>query len=493
MNEHALDVLEFPALLHLVAGYARSEPGRVAVQSLRPVTQAKAVGAKRGLYADVLGLLAMAAESPALAFEDLSGIMRRAAPEGAVLGGDDLVQVRVLLSHVSTVQDFLRSEPCRNREHIRKLGSALEACTELMARLSGALGKEGELLDAASERLRQLRRQARTLQDRINTALEGMLRSTKFGNVLQERFITVRNGRFVVPVRREDKSAVPGVIHDHSNSGQTVFVEPASTLPLGNELAGVRLEERDECRRILAALTDGVRGRAGEIGRNQWVLTEFDAAFAVGRWALTFDCVLPRFGDQLALYQARHPLLLSQFRTVGKQRDVVPLDLEIPRGGRVMVITGSNSGGKTVALKTVGLLALVAQSGLPVPAAPQSVFVLFDQVFADIGDEQSLEANLSTFSAHMRHLTTVLRNLEGKRRTLVLLDELGAGTDPLEGGALACAVLKRLAACNSLTVATTHLGVVKTFVQEHKGMLNAAVRFNVDSLEPEYALGVGRP
>jgi len=277
-----------------------------------------------------------------------------------------------------------------------------------------------------------------------------------------------------------------------SNSGQTLFLEPSATLELGNSLASLRLEERDEVRRILAALSAGVRANAEALRQNQRILSELDAANGVGHWAIDYHCLLPAFGGRLRLDQARHPLLQALFRQEGKGRKVVPLDFDLPKGVSCLAITGSNTGGKTVALKTIGLLVLCAQSGLPVPVGEDSVFTIFDNVLADIGDEQSLQANLSTFSGHLHNIADIL-NEAPEGNCLVLLDELGSGTDPLEGGALACGILDALAAMNTLTVATTHLGMVKNYVHSRKDMLNAAVRFNLDSLQPEYILDIGRP
>jgi DNA mismatch repair protein MutS2 len=271
-----------------------------------------------------------------------------------------------------------------------------------------------------------------------------------------------------------------------------VFLEPELTLPLGNELADLRLQERDECRRILAELTAGVRASADALTQDQEVLTEIDVLAAIDAWAADFDAVLPRFGERLLLRSCRHPLLERQLRAAGRVAELAPLDLLLPPDARVLLITGPNSGGKTAALKTVGLLALMAQAGLPVPVDPLSEFVCFEQVFADIGDEQSLTRNLSTFTGHLSRIRDVLAGVT-HGHSLVLLDELGTGTDPLEGGALACAILNVLAGSGAVTLATSHLSVLKTYVHEQNGMLNAAVRFNVETLTPEYVLDVGRP
>jgi DNA mismatch repair protein MutS2 len=492
MDHHALHVLEYGELLDTVGGYAQTALGRAAVQSIQPSAQPEANVPRSAHYTEVLALLAAGVALPGLFFPDAHEPLRRVVPEGALLDGPDLLLVRGLLDIAAEAAAFLQSETCRERPALRDLASRIHPCRSLCADLHRSLDKDGSVLDGASPALRALRQRAVQLEQALQRSLERLLKDAAFSEAIQESFVTLRNGRFVVPVRREQRGSLPGIVHDHSNSGRTVFVEPSATVPLGNDLADVRLQERDEVRRILIALSAAVRVVAAVLRDTLAALTELDAVFAVGRWAVAFHCVLPRFGTRLRLYGARHPLLEKQLRLEGRAADMVPLDFDPPAGVRTVVITGSNTGGKTVALKTLGLLTLLAHSGLPVPADPRSEFARFVRVFADIGDEQSLQASLSTFSARIRHLTDVFEHSRAGR-SLVLLDEIGAGTDPIEGGALACAILQQLAARQTLTVATTHLGIVKQFVQEHAQMLNAAVRFNTDTLKPEYVLDIGRP
>ena len=492
MNKHTSEVLEYSQLLELIAGYVQSPAGRQVVLSSRPGTVLSEIQSRHGLYRDMLALRESARSMPGLHVEDLSEILQRVAPGDAVLPGEELVACRSQLETVSAVREFLQHRDSQEYTCLLQLGSGLNACDDLRRRMQRSLERDGTVLDSASEELRRLRSEIATLERRLQRSLEDLLKNSDLSEVIQERFVTIRNGRYVIPVRRDARSQLPGLIHDHSNSGQTVFLEPSITLPMGNELASLRLEERDEVRRILALLSEGVRNALPDFQRNQHILAELDAASAVARWASEFSCQLPTFGARLKLSQARHPLLLAQFREEGAGRQVVPLNLELPRNTRTLVITGSNTGGKTVALKTTGLLVLAAQSGFPVPAGADSVFTIFEQVFADIGDEQSLQANLSTFSAHIRNIAEILRRSR-KGRTLVLLDELGSGTDPLEGGAIACGILDELSKGTCLTLATTHLGMVKNYVHSHPDMMNAAVRFNVDTLQPEYALDIGRP
>ena len=492
MNDHTYAVLEFDGLLQLISDQAQSAAGAAIIRTTRPQTALTEIQRRRGLYADMIALRNSPLDIPSLRCEDLDDILREVAPQGAVIGGDELVACRSLLDNSADVHAFVSRKECLPYEHLRRNAAGIDPCTPLRDALHRSLDHDGSVLDAASDTLRDLRRRAMALEQRIQRLLDTMVRSSEQADALQEKFVTTRNGRFVIPVKREARNALPGIVHDLSNSGQTLFVEPNATLPWGNDLVAARAAERDEVRRILAALSARVREQLSAIQLNQRILAELDAANAVARWAIQNHCVLPSFGGYLLLKDARHPLLLAQFRKEQRESSVVPLDFELPRGKKILAITGSNTGGKTVALKTIGLLVLAAQSGFPVPAGPDSLFTVFDQVLADIGDEQSIEASLSTFSAHINNISGIL-NTAKQGRSLILLDELGSGTDPVEGGAIACGILGELARCQALTIATTHLGLVKNFVHSHADMINGAVRFDVNTLKPEYRLDVGRP
>ncbi|MBN2450398.1 MAG: endonuclease MutS2 [Lentisphaeria bacterium] len=492
MDQHAFHVLEFDALLETLAGYAQTGGGRRAVLALRPAPGREASRGRQGLYRELMGLAEAGVSFPGLQFEDIGEALRRAAPDGAVLDSEELLLCRQLLDAAAEAAAFLQRDGCRNCPELQALGRRIDPCTPLARRLHRCLDQDGTVPDSASPALAELRRRAVRLEQNLQRTLERLLQDPKFGGVVQDAYVTQRNGRYVIPIRREEKAAVPGIIHDHSNSGHTVFVEPTLSLPMGNELAGLRLEERDEIRRILAGLSAAVREASPLLAASQQALTELDAAAAVARWGAAYRCTFPADGRSIRLVQARHPLLEQNLRAEGRAAELVPLDLSIAGGVRTVVITGSNTGGKTVALKTLGLCLLLAQAGLPAPVDGRTELPWFDQIYADIGDEQSLATNLSTFSAHMTHITAILQRTR-HGRSLVLLDELGAGTDPLEGGALACAILQELASRPALTLATTHLGIVKQFVHEHRQMLNAAVRFNTETLRPEYVVDIGRP
>lgn len=547
--QHAWEVLEFPALLELIAGYTAGAAGREFMLALRPQRRVAEAQAAHSVLRDLLALETLGLRVPQPGFPDVRPLLVRVAPEGMIVSGDELLPVRRLLEAARFVHEFAgrrefqdalargcvtdaarggqaargyheeidprgsssstvavpvtqeRDDGLRSRlptspedtgETLTQLLTAVDPLPRLYVELARALDESGQILDGASPRLRELRTGIRALETRIQRQLDGILRRFEASGWVQEGFVTQRNQRYVIPLKREAKGRVSGVIHDHSDSGRTVFIEPPETLPLGNELADMRLEERDECRRVLAALSSSVRNHGEALLGTAAHLARLDARVATARWATEFDAVLPRFGAHLSLRHARHPLLQKRLGAPGTSRGVVPVDVPLPADTRVLLITGPNSGGKTAALKAVGLLTLAAQAGLPVTASAESELVFFDRVLADIGDEQSLQQNLSTFTGHLTRLSEILVAARGGR-SLVLLDELGTGTDPLEGGALACSILATLADAGSITLATSHLGVLKNYVHERPHMLNAAVRFNPDTQSPEYVLELGQP
>ena len=492
MNEHSFKVLEYHELLALIAGYTQSQLGADIVQNIRPQSQLTAIQSRRNLYGDLLGMAETSLSLPPLRIDDISQILREVAPDGAVVAGVDLNAVRGVLDVCYDLQAFLTKPECLQFSYLQKLAAPLNPCDQLRFDIARSIDSDGAVLDSASPKLRELRRACITTEAKIQRYLDTLVKSNEIGDNAQERFVTMRNGRFVIPIRKDARTSLTGIVHDMSNSGQTMFVEPNETLGWGNDLARLRVEERDEVRRILAVLSGQVRLAADSIRVNQRIIAELDAAAAVARWAVAYGCHFPNFGGYLSLHQARHPLLMAQFRKMGGGRDVVPLDLELPKGTKILAITGSNTGGKTIALKTTGLLALAAQSGLPIPASQDSQFAIYDHILADIGDEQSIEANLSTYSGHISNIASILEETwDGS--SLVLLDELGSGTDPLEGGAIACAILAAFIKRKAITITTTHLGMVKNYVQQHPQMTNAAVRFDVNSLKPLFILDIGRP
>lgn len=495
MKNHTLHTLEYPQVLRQIADFAHGDLVQNAVRALTPFKEQEKLFEMRALVDQVLAAYKETDDCPVLEPFDIAPVMRQVRRMGCVLTVADLCICRNAIRMTGALTAFLNREVCQEKSALMRMKENLEPLPDLLRQLDNTFDDDGAIRDNASPELAFIRQKIKDSEKNIRQTLEGLVRDDNLANVIQEKYVTLRNRRYVIPVKRGAQSHVPGVVHDHSDSGQTLFLEPSSVLPLGNLLSDLYADEEDECRRIRAKLSDRVRQSQSAMQKNQDVILRFSVAVAVARWAVKFDCTMPQFGERLELHRARHPILSQQLDAKAGETKLVPLDLELRSDCRALVITGSNSGGKTVAIKTVGLLSLLAQSGLPVPAQTNSRFVMFQEIFADIGDEQSLSESLSTFTGHMRRIGEICRHLDSENngRALVILDELGTGTDPLEGGALACAVLERLTATQSLTLATTHLGVVKAFVHENQAMVNAAVRFNAETLEPEYVLDVGKP
>ena len=488
MNEHTFRVLAYHEFLDLLGRHTCSEPGRLGLCALRPKTDPGEIFAERQLYQDCLDLRNNGLELPSARFDSPAELLARADDE-AVLDAESFHAVRGLLGTVGSVRAFAEREGCSQAAEVRELGAQLADCPELSDAIDRTFDPSADrgISDRASDKLRKIRNRITILEQRVRGKLESMLREPMFkdGNV------TMRGGRCVMTVPRELRKRVKGVVHDESNSGRTLYVEPEGLVPQGKEIDALRRDERDEIYRILAVLTSMVLDRRDDLSLSFSLLRRYDMAYAISAWAKKYDCCLPDVGGRLRLIGARHPLLQAMFWEAETQADLVPLDLEVPDGKNLVVVTGSNAGGKTVILKTVGLLTLIAQTGLPIPAKEGSSLRLFSNVVADIGDEQSLEQNLSTFSGHLEQTIQILETARANE-SLVLLDELGAGTDPIEGGALGCAILEILSRTDGLTFANTHLGVIKTFAHDHSKMTNACVSFNVETLRPEYKLQMGK-
>ena len=425
---------------------------------------------------------------------DARPILAEAAPLGAVLDGPALVALGRGLAAAARLRAYgQRIRPVAPR--LAGAWTALPEFPDLAASLHDALDPDGRLTDRASPRLRALRRQIATLRADLQARVERLLDHPAVQPALQERYVTVRNGRYVIPVRDDARRGVRGIIHDRSQSGATVFVEPEETIPLNNELTRVCLEERDEELRLLAELTDGVRRHpARPCAELVEGLGDLDLVFARATLAERLDAAEPEVavGGDLDLRAARHPLLVAQrWGAAAGAGAVIPIDLRVPADRPGLVLSGPNAGGKTVALETAGLLVLMAHAGCHIPAAPGSRVPFTEQVLAVIGDEQSLAQDLSTFSSFVRQVREIL-TVAGPA-SLVLLDELGAGTDPTEGAALGAALLEALLDRGARIVATTHLEPLKVFAQVEPRLQNATVAFDAERLEPTFRLEYGHP
>lgn len=502
MKTTSAELLEFAELKELLARYVESGLGRKHLAILAPTSDRREA---EGRLADVAEAIAYTQAAlrrqPAvrgaavrLRFESLvdpAEAQRKLHIEGACLEAKEIYDLTNLLARAVEIRRLLIA--CGER--FPRLAARAREITEfgpVVADLAGKITPEGEVADHASPALGRLRRDVDRQRMLVQESLERFLRRHREEGILQEEFVTIRNDRFVVPVVAGRQHRLEGVVHGSSGSGHTLFLEPLETIELNNELVRLVEEEQREVRRILREMTERLRAYAAAIHSATEALGALDLLFAAARFAADFGCTVPRFSPpeapRLWLREARHPLLEAVLRQRGRR--VVPLTLTLEGDCRTLLISGPNTGGKTVALKTVGLLALMAQSGLPVPCA-EAELPVFEQVLADIGDAQSIQESLSTFSAHITRVRQMLEALGPD--SLVLLDELGRATDPEEGGALGVAVLERCRAKGAFTLASTHLLALKTYGATTPGVSNACMGFDEATLEPTYLLSVGAP
>jgi DNA mismatch repair protein MutS2 len=491
MHEKSVQTLEFPKVLARVAGESGFSVGRERVLALEPTTDLDEARRRLAFTSEAVRLVDTQPRAGLAGAQDVRTQILRASREGD-LSAADLVLVVATLRSAREVGRLLGELAAEQYPQMRGLGDALPVHPHLVRRIEEIVNDEGEVLDSASVRLRRLRGDVRAAQQRLTQRLRTLV--TEFGNALQEPIVTTRGDRYVVPVKADFRGRVRGIVHDQSSSGATLFIEPLVVVELNNALREVQAREQEEIERILREVSREIGAEAGAINRAIEALAEFDLHLAKARYARLLRAVEPSLNrdGRIQIARGRHPLLTGR---------VVPIDVELGRDWFMIVITGPNTGGKTVALKTVGLLTLMAQAGLHVPADDGSELAVFDEVFADIGDEQSIEQSLSTFSSHVVRIVEVLRAISALRRqapdgsppALVLFDELGAGTDPDEGSALARSILTYLLDRQVPTIATTHYSELKAFAHETKGVVNASVAFDVETLSPTYELEIGLP
>lgn len=476
-----LRALEFGAIVEQLAALTSFEPARELALAVLPMADAIHVGLLQDQTDEAGRLLDDQAQASIGGARDIRAALERAA-RGGRLTPAELLDVGATLH--ATGQFAARLKAWRD-PHLSGIRDELDAAPELAERIGRSVDEAGELLDSASAELGAIRKRLRTAQDRVRERLNAMLRSSQLAGVIGEPIVTVRAGRYVIPIRAEAKGRVKGIVHDQSASGATVFIEPLTVVELNNTWTEATLAEEREEERILDELSREVEARADALRASLAALARADLWFARVRLAAAMDAVRPSVAaDAVELLSARHPLLGP---------GAVPIDLRLGDrfGYRALVVTGPNTGGKTVGLKTLGLLSLMHQAGLRVPAAAGARLPVFSRVMADIGDEQSIAQSLSTFSSHLRNVVRFAQ--AAGPGTLVLLDEVGAGTDPAEGSALAMAIVSRLLDAGAMVAATTHYAELKTFATEHPGVTNAAVEFDVATLRPTYRLTIGLP
>jgi len=477
----SLRALEFGAVVGMLAARTAFTPSRELAEATLPVADARHVALLQEQTDEAVRLLDEQAQATIGGARDVRGPVERAR-RGGRLSAQELLELAETL-HATTL--FAARLATWHGRHLGGLRDLLDEAPALRERIERSVDDAGEILDTASGELAAIRKRMRTAQDRVRERLNAMIRSPEMAGVIGEAIVTVRAGRYVIPVRAEAKGRLKGIVHDQSASGATLFVEPLTVVELNNTWTQAALDEEREVDRILDELSRMVEAGAESLAASLEALARADLWLARARLAAEQNAVRPALSeDAVELLSARHPLLDS---------GGVPIDLRLGErfGYRAIVITGPNTGGKTVSLKTLGLLALMHQAGLRVPAAEGARLPVFRRVMADIGDEQSIAQSLSTFSSH---LVNVVRFVDAaSAQTLVLLDEVGAGTDPTEGSALAMAIVERLLAAGAMVAATTHYAELKTFATEHANVTNASVEFDVATLRPTYRLTIGLP
>jgi DNA mismatch repair protein MutS2 len=490
VNPHGLSILEFPRVLDLVAGHASSEAGAARARSLSPRVDRGWIEGEHARVAAVRSLVT--AEEPwhPSPVVDVTAAIERSRVEGIAVTGPELLGIATLLRSARLTTAALRDpkRPAVVRGVLEPLIARLYTQRQLEDEIVRAIDDDGQVRDEASPALRRIRRELRTAHAELVQLLERAIQRLDPSQRVSDMSVTLRNGRFVIPIRREARGQVGGIVHDTSSSGATLFVEPPAAIEFGNRMRELESDEVEEVDRILRALTDAVRPHREALLDSLDALIELDSLYGRARFAIAFGCnasTMAAARSGFCVIDGRHPLLLAQ------GREVIPFDLTMDAGERTLLVSGPNTGGKTVLLKALGLLSALAQSGIPAPAGPESRLAMFDDVFADVGDEQSIEASLSTFSAHLRNLSEILRLATSQ--SLVLIDELGSGTDPIEGAALGWAILEELTRRGAFTVATTHLGTLKELAGQVPGVVNASLQFDGVALAPTYRLIKGIP
>ncbi len=489
VDEHTLEVLEWPAIQEMLAGQAGSQVGSELARRVRPLQTLEEATGVRDEIAEFRVLLSKETALPFDRLIDIRESVHRSRPEGAVLTAMDLVRIAASLEAASVIRLIIvRSRGLCPR--LQALASRLDGQSDLVSEIRAAIEETGEVKDTASRELAHLRRRLHELRGLIQSRLQSLLGDSSMQPFIAEPIITLRNERYVIPVKPNYRTVLRGVVQDRSVSGVTIFIEPQQVVELNNQLRLLQRSEEEEVRKVLSGLTGAVRPRADAILGTVLVAAELDVRCAAARLANVLQAAPPSLKEAapLILLQARHPLLLKQ-GSVAAEGEAIPIDLRVGDDFDALLITGPNTGGKTVALKTAGLLSLMALAGLHLPASPDSEVPFFSGVFADIGDEQSIEQSLSTFSSHIGHIQGILEAVSPG--TLVLLDELGAGTDPVEGACLGIAILEALLERRTLVMATSHLDAIKAYAYSHPRIENGCVEFDLDTLRPLYKLSIG--
>ncbi|WP_332689685.1 endonuclease MutS2 [Halalkalibacter lacteus] len=484
--ERVLRVLEYEKMKKQLLDHVSSSLGRQKIEALEPSINIEEVRKWQQETAEGATVLRLKGQAPLGGITDVAANAKRAKIGGA-LAATELIAIASTIYGGRRLKKFIHTmvEEEIGLPLLNEYAEQIEALTDVEREIKQCIDDNGHVLDSASSELRMIRQQVRSYESSVRSKLESITRSSSTQRMLSDAIVTIRNDRFVIPVKQEYRSSFGGIVHDQSGSGATLFIEPQAIVTLNNQLREARVKEKQEIERILAFLSTQVAEIADLLLHNLTVLAILDFIFAKARYAKQIKATEPILNEDGYMYlkKARHPLL--------EEDEVVPIDVELGGEYRSLIITGPNTGGKTVTLKTVGLLTLMAQSGIHVPVEEESELAVFKQVFADIGDEQSIEQSLSTFSSHMTNIVDILDKVDFQ--SLVLFDELGAGTDPTEGAALAISILDDVYNRGACVVATTHYSELKGYAYNREGAINASVEFNVETLRPTYRLLIGVP
>ena len=484
MNKKVLRTLEYHKIIERLTERATSDPGRKLCLELVPMTDLEKIRHAQTETSDALSRLFQKGSTSFGGNHDL-GRCIKALEVGSALSAPELLRIASMLENVNRIKAYGRSErEDTPADSLTEYFNTLEPLTVLAGEIRRCILSEEEIADDASPALKRIRRQMAVTNDKIHSQLSSMINGS-CRTYLQDAVVTMRNDRYCIPVKAEHKGQVPGMVHDQSSTGSTFFIEPAAVVALNNELKELSLKEQEEIEIILADLSAQAGEHTDALTQNQQIMTTLDFIFAKASLAMEENATIPVFNEehQIHIRKGRHPLL--------DKKKVVPIDIMLGTDFDLLVITGPNTGGKTVSLKTVGLLTLMGQAGLHIPALDRSELSVFTEVYADIGDEQSIEQNLSTFSSHMTSIVSILRDADAD--SLCLFDELGAGTDPTEGAALAVSILDHLHARGIRTMATTHYSELKVYALSTPFVKNACCEFDVETLRPTYRLLIGIP
>jgi len=485
MNQKVFKTLEYYKILEQLAGYASATETKNRIHDLVPSTDIDEINHLQETTKDALSRLYKSNNISFSGLHNINASLKRLSIGGS-LNTTELLQIGSLLEVAKRAKAYDRSERAEEKtDSLTELFSQIEPLSPLHDEIKRCIIGEDEIADDASPALFKIRKSIRGMNDKIHAQLSSLMNNATTREHLQDAVVTMRDGRYCLPVKASAKSYVPGMVHDQSSSGSTIFIEPMAVVNLNNELKELFIKEKDEINIILANLSEMVAGYEMALANDYVVLSELDFIFAKAHLAKSYNGVAPIFNEDgiINIRKGRHPLLDA--------KKVVPIDVYIGENFKQLIVTGPNTGGKTVSLKTVGLLTLMGQAGLHIPAADRSQLAIFEEVFADIGDEQSIEQSLSTFSSHMVNIVNILEKADSK--SLVLFDELCAGTDPTEGAALAISILNKLHLYGAITMATTHYSELKVYALTTDGIENACCEFDVETLSPTYRLLIGIP